>query len=404
MPKRTRILFVNSAAQPGADTAIHAMIMRNLDRVAFEVHAACAPGPSYQALSRIPDLHLRPAHFGLSLSRRSTIDRMLASLALLPAMASLAGLAAYMRRSKIQIVHSTDRPRDAAACVVLARLTGAKSVIHVHVKRGDWMSPLVRWALVRADAVIGVSEFVARSLIEGGCSPRRTHAVLNAIDLTRWDQNLDPGPLRPELGIPSAAPVLVSISRLFHWKGHADLLRAIALVHREVPEVRLLIVGEDDPGAGVHREPFSIELKRLAAELGIAEQVVFTGFRSDVPRVLAASDIYAMPSFEEPFGLVFLEAMAMKKPVVALDNGGTPEVVEHEKTGLLAAPGDPKGLAANILTLIRSPELRARMGEQGRRRAEERFTPQRMALDTARVYSSITSVSGDEAPHPRIPA
>ena len=60
MPKRTRILFVNSAAQPGADTAIHAMIMRNLDRVAFEVHAACAPGPSYQALSRIPDLHLRP--------------------------------------------------------------------------------------------------------------------------------------------------------------------------------------------------------------------------------------------------------------------------------------------------------------------------------------------------------
>ncbi len=389
MPERTRILFVNSAAQPGADTAIHAMIMRSLDRAAFEVHAACTPGRSYELLSRIPDLHLRPADFGPSLSGRSSIQRMLSTFAALPALASFAALAAYVRRRRIQIVHSTDRPRDAPACVVLARLSGTRSVIHVHVKRGDWMSPLVRWALLQADAVIGVSGFVARSLIEGGCSPHRTHAVLNAIDLARWDHNLDPGPLRQELGVPLDAPVLVSISRLFQWKGHAELLRALALVRREVPEVRLLIVGEDDPAAGMQREPFSIELKRLAAELGIAQQVVFTGFRSDVPRLLAASDIYAMPSFEEPFGLVYLEAMAMKKPVVALQNGGTPEVVEHEKTGLLAAPGDRQGLAANILTLIRSPELRAKMGEQGRRRAEERFTPQRMALDTARVYASL---------------
>jgi glycosyltransferase involved in cell wall biosynthesis len=270
----------------------------------------------------------------------------------------------------------------------LARLTGARSVIHVHVKCGEWMSRLVRGALVRADAVIGVSGFVASSLIEGGCSPRRTHAVLNAIDLAAWDYGLDPGALRQELGVPPTAPVLVSISRLFHWKGQADLLRAVALVRREIPDVRLLVVGEDDP-AGMQREPFSIELRRLAAELGIGEQVVFTGFRRDVARLLAASDIYAMPSFEEPFGLVFLEAMAMKKPVVALESGGVPEVVEHAKTGLLSAPRDPEGLAANILTLIRSPELRARMGEQGRRRAEERFTPQRMALDTGRVYSSL---------------
>ena len=388
MPERTRILFVNSAARPGADTAIHALIMRNLDRAAFEVHAACSPGPSYELLSQIPDLHLRPAQFGPSLSRGSSIQRMISTFALLPALASLGNLAAYMRRRKIQIVHSTDRPRDAPACIMLAKLTGARSVIHVHVKRGDWMSPLVRWALERADAVIGVSLFVARSLVEGGCSPRRTHAVLNAIDLSAWNHHLDPGPMRQEFGIPSGAPLLVSISRLFHWKGHADLLRAIALVRREVPRVRLLIVGEDDP-AGMQREPFSIELKRLAAELGIADQVVFTGFRSDVPRLLAASDIYVLPSFEEPFGLVYLEAMAMKKPVVALQSGGTPEVVEHEKTGLLAPPGDPQSLAANILTLIRSPELRVRMGEQGRRRAEERFTPQRMALDTARVYSSL---------------
>jgi glycosyltransferase involved in cell wall biosynthesis len=82
--------------------------------------------------------------------------------------------------------------------------------------------------------------------------------------------------------------------------------------------------------------------------------------------------------------------MAMKRPVVALDNGGTPEVVEHGKSGLLSPPGDAEALAANLLALVRDPALRARMGEYGRQQVEQRFSPGRMAEDVGRVYDSLT--------------
>src|SRR5206468_5991867 len=106
---------------------------------------------------------------------------------------------------------------------------------------------------------------------------------------------------------------------------------------------------------------------------------------------MAACDVFALPSFEEPFGLVYAEAMAMKRPVVALGNGGTPEVVEHGKSGLLSSPGDDEALANNIITLLRDPDLRARMGEYGRRQVETRFAPARMARDMEQVYGELAS-------------
>jgi glycosyltransferase involved in cell wall biosynthesis len=106
---------------------------------------------------------------------------------------------------------------------------------------------------------------------------------------------------------------------------------------------------------------------------------------------MAAADIYAMPSFGEPFGLVFLEAMAMQLPVVALNSGGAAEVVEHGTTGLLSDPGDIGALSKHLLALIGDPGRRELMGINGRRRVEEHFTTARMASDTALVYEQLTS-------------
>ena len=162
-------------------------------------------------------------------------------------------------------------------------------------------------------------------------------------------------------------------------------MSALAAVKRDLPDVRLVIVGADyPPGSGV-----SSKLRAQAEELGVGSHVSFAGHRNDIAALLAASDVFALPSFEEPFGLVFAEAMAMKRPVVALGNGGTPEVVRHGETGLLSAPGDIPGLAANLVTLLRDPALRARMGEAGRRDVERRFTPARLSLDVEKVYASV---------------
>lgn len=392
-PAKTAVLFISSAEQPGADTFIHTLIMRSLDRSRFDVHVACsagAPGArtaAFEILSGIPDLHLRPSNFGPSLTGRSTFEKAVGSLQVAGAMVGFAGLARYIRKHRIAVLHATDRPRDAVACAVLGKLTGARSIIHAHLKCADWMAGSQRWAMGQVDALVGVSEFVVGSLVENGYKRERTYAVLNAIDLPRWQNGLDPAPVRRALGIAVGAPVIACAARLFRGKGQDDVIRALPDVCQEFPDVRLLIIGSDDRLA--MSTSFSEELKTLAADLGVSGNVMFLGQRSDMPAMMAACDVFALPSGEEPFGLVFLEAMAMKKPVVAVDNGGTPEVVEHGKSGLLSMYGDAPALAANLRLLLRDPALRTRMGEYGRQRVETRFTAARMAADTADVYASL---------------
>jgi glycosyltransferase involved in cell wall biosynthesis len=175
---------------------------------------------------------------------------------------------------------------------------------------------------------------------------------------------------------------------LFSWKGQRELLQAFALAHAEHPDTRLVVVGDDVSG---QNGAYLRELKELAVKLRIADNVIFTGGRSDIPRVMAACDVFTLPSYEEPFGLVFLEAMAMARPVVAIDNGGTPEVVEHGRSGLLSPPWDVPALAGNISALLRDRELRARFGSYGQKRVREYFNAERMAADAARAYEAVLS-------------
>jgi glycosyltransferase involved in cell wall biosynthesis len=386
--KRTRVLFINSALLAGADTWIHFLLLRNLPQERFELHAAGQPGspaPAFDELRSIPGIALRPTNFGPSLWQRSNLQKLASIAGALPAAASLLGLAAYIRHHRIRILHSTDRPRDAIACASLASLTGAKALIHAHVNYGNWMSRGVTWAFGRADAIVGVSNHTAKTFVEAGYRADRVHAVLNAIEPSRWDPSLDPAPGRASLGVPDGAPLIVSVARLFRWKGHLELLGALAQVKRKHPNVRLAVVGSDYPADSGATQM----LKAHAHELGVGQNVMFTGQRSDVASLLAACNVFSLPSFEEPFGLVFAEAMAMKRPVVALASGGTPEVVEHGKCGLLSPPGDIDALAANLLRLLGDPALRTQFGEYGRWRIEQHFTPQRMASDFAALYARM---------------
>lgn len=409
MEKKLNVLFMQSQAYFGADSMIHSLLMQYLNRDRVEVHVACNPGTAtarsaaITVLEQIPDLHLRPTVFGPTVNQRSKLEVVRSSVRRGgPMLSSMAGLVRYIKQHQIDIIHGTEKPRDAFYGVLLSRLTGAKCVVQLHVAVGDWMSPLTRWAMRRADGLIGVSAFVADTITAHGYAPHKTQYVLNSLDLTRgWMKQAQSTGIRQELGLAPDTPMLAIISRVFPQKGHTELFKALAKVNQSRSDYKLLVVGDDDPRATPGGGSYLAQLRSLATELGITDQVIFTGFRKDVANVLAACDIFAMPSFEEPFGVVYLEAMAMNKPIIALENGGTREVVEHMQSGLLSPPYDIDRLADHILMLLNDPALRLRLGEYGRARCESYFNPQRMADETEQAYRQILTSPASVSNHLR---
>jgi glycosyltransferase involved in cell wall biosynthesis len=194
--------------------------------------------------------------------------------------------------------------------------------------------------------------------------------------------------------------VFAIISRLDPSKGHELLLDALHRLKNELPDFKLLIVGKDRYYFELFRHSYLEVLNQRVEALGLSRQVIFTDQRPDVQAILAACDLYTMPSSEEPCAVVFAEAMAMKKAVIALDDGGTREVVEDGKSGLLSPPQDIEQLAKNIFTLVNNPVRCTQMGEYGRKRVEDYFNSRRLTDDVERVYRSVLG----EAMEPKVVA
>jgi glycosyltransferase involved in cell wall biosynthesis len=157
------------------------------------------------------------------------------------------------------------------------------------------------------------------------------------------------------------------------------------IVQQHNPDFSLIILGEGDQEVG----GYVSKIKKLVEASGLEKQIIFAGHRPNVMEILASCDLFALPTFEEPFGMVFIEAMSMKKPVVALASGGAEEIIDNGKSGLLSQPNDIDAFAKNILTLMSNPKKRTRMGEYGRIRVESLFSVERMTLNFESLYRSF---------------
>jgi glycosyltransferase involved in cell wall biosynthesis len=142
-------------------------------------------------------------------------------------------------------------------------------------------------------------------------------------------------------------------------------------------------------------------LEELAEERGLADRVIFKGAVSDEELIdlYKGCDVFLMPSRQEGFGIVFLEAMAFKKPVIGGNHGGTPEVVLHKETGFLVEHGDVDDLARRIATLLDDPELCQRMGEAGRRRVEENYTFESLRRSLIGLFTRLQASAGQVDTH-----
>lgn len=220
-----------------------------------------------------------------------------------------------------------------------------------------------------AKRVLAVSEATRKAFIAQGLSADKVRCVYNGVDLSSPTPKPD-STIREEYSLDPSAPVAAMIGRLVHWKGPDTFIRAAAAVSRKIPEARFLLVGDAIFGEQSYVE----ELKNLADELGLGEKLVFTGFRSDIPEIMASADIIVHASIlPDPLPTVLLEAMAQSKPVIGARAGGVPEIIEEGVTGIVFAPGNVSRLAEAMEQLLGDREKAASMGAEGFRRAIKLF-------------------------------
>ena len=181
----------------------------------------------------------------------------------------------------------------------------------------------------------------------------------------------DKSRVREEFGIPENAVLVGMVGRMSPGKGHEEFLNAAKhLVESSGLNLRFMVVAAASYGEESY-EPVIIDMAR---ELGVTGTVIFTGFRKDVPRLLSCMDILTFPSHEESFGLVLIEAMAMRLPVVASRSAGVLDVVVEDETGVFSTPKDFRSLAAGISKLAWNPEMRQVYGEAARLRVARLFS------------------------------
>jgi glycosyltransferase involved in cell wall biosynthesis len=239
-----------------------------------------------------------------------------------------------------------------------------------------------RVMLRRRDRVVAVGDAVRHALVANeGIPDRRIEVIYNGIDAHRFAGHYrDRAEVRRELGLGTAEPVIVQVARLDHLKDHQTALRCLARVVRETPAARLILVGDGPEEAAIRTQ---------VEQLGLVRSVMFLGLRRDVARLLQAADLFLLSSVSEGIPLAAIEAMCAGLPVVSTQVGGTSEVVCDGQTGLLTPAGDDASLAAAILRLHWNPDLRRRLGENGRLRARTFFSEDQMARKYLAHYEQM---------------
>jgi len=207
--------------------------------------------------------------------------------------------------------------------------------------------------------------------------------IHNGISIGRFRDILPGAParVRAELGIPSGAPVIGIVARIYAVKGHRALIAMMPHVLTDLPDARLLIVGDG---------PDRSSCETMVDKLGLRERVIFTGQREDVAELLCGCDVFAMPSDSEGLPMSAIESLAMGVPVIAYDVGGVREVVHHGHTGCLVEHGDTAGFVLALVSLLKDPVTHAAWSENARA-AADRFGIARHVRQLVDLYTELAN-------------
>ncbi len=389
-----RVLFLNTRDNCGADVAVHLTLMNNFTSDEAEVfvlsnsEAADAEEmrTRFAAMPHVSSTFLPLGKPAEALANRSTLSK---ALAYGPSAASLAKAAAFVRRNRIQIIHATDRPRDASYASLLGLMTRTAAVVHMHSHLGDYHTRPTLWGIRNAGAIFAISDYIRTGLGHVGFALDKIHTIYNAVDTDYFDPRIELDrrrTLRREFGISEQAPLVGIAARMNPWKGQRELIGAASLLREKHPDLHVMILGSDVPEVRA-------DFEKRAAEGGIADRVHFGGYQKDIRPFLQEFDLFVHPSYGEPFGLSIVEAMAMQKPVIACETGGVPEIITHLKDGWLVEERSDEAVATAITTLLNNPKLRQQLSERARETVRTRFQPRQQSAAVARRYASLVSAA-----------
>ena len=314
-----------------------------------------------------------PATRVLTLPMKGDLD-----LALVPRLRRI------IRDERPDVVHLHSR-RGADTLGALAGLwTGARIVLS---RRVDNPEPklLARLKYRLYHRVITISHAIGRVLTAEGVDPRKIVCVHSAVRPDRWQSPQPRERLCEEFSLRPDAPVVGMAAQFIPRKGHDVLLAALPAVVEHFPDVQVLLFGK-----GREQE----HVQRAVEREGLARNVLFAGFRDDLPSWFGALDLLVHPARREGLGVALLQAASAGLPIVASDAGGMGEIVIDGETGRLVPPGDAAALAEAMVALLGDRALAGRLGDGARRRVTEEFSVEAMTRGNLSVYEAVT---GEEA-------
>lgn len=370
-----RVLFIDHTSVLGGGELALIALVRELDRSKFTpVVLLFAEGPLVAEMQALAETHLLllPPELGESRRDGATAGR-------LPWKKGFQLLRfLYQLNEKIDelhpdLIHTNSLKSDILGGVI-AKLQGVPLVWHIRDRISEDYLPRTTVRGLRAACRWVPSALIAnsRATLEALHLPetKLAKAISSGIDLAPFVRSAQGTETLPE-AVESGNEVRIGlIGRICTWKGQDVFLRAAALVHRSFPSVKFLVVGAPLFG----EEEYEKTLRELAASLGVADSVTFTGFQRDIPGIIAGLHLIVHAStIPEPFGQVIVQGMAAGRPVVASEGGGPSEIIEDGRTGFLTERGSPEALATVIEKLLHDPVSAQTAALEGQKAALIRY-------------------------------
>jgi len=381
------VLFLNHVSEVGGAEVSLLDTIACLDPGRFECRAVIPPGGRLAELlaERRVDTDFMPLRrFRRTRSPAVWADYTCSFLSVVPRLVRL------IKRTQIDVLHANSATAQIYGGPA-ARLAGVPSIWH-HRDLID-LGRIGHWLYRLCSRVIAISDAVAQDLTAQGVEGEKLVTITNGVDFRRRGPRGQRDSARTGMGLGPHHVVFTMIGQLTPWKRHHIFLEAAALISRQLADARFLVVGAD---LFEEHEDYRDHLENLARRLGLTSKVVFTGHCRDIVPVIEGSDVLVHPADREPFGRVIVEAMALGKPVVAIDACGPRQIIRHGVDGLLVPPEDTNALAEAALRLASDPGFASRLSRSGRERAVREFGLDNFRKRLEAMYDSVIREEEDE--------